>query len=813
MSPYPTHIEVAPALPVYKTYTYGIPPEWQSPPQVGQRVLVPMRRRRVTGYVIDVVSAPTDISVKPVLALLDESPLFPAGLLRFFDWIARYYHQPLGEVIKTALPGGLNQMEVTRLYLTPEGQRALASGHIEERQKAILAKLAHRSWLLVSLQKVLCDADFGHLVRRAEKAGWLERRREMKKERFRPKQIRLLRPGQANADVGSLTTARHEVLALVKSHGALISSELERLRPGGLRLAKHLVATGHLEMVKQQVYRDPLGEAITADVAPELTAEQKRAVHRIEAMASRGFGPFLLAGVTGSGKTEVYLRITAKALQSGQNVIVLVPEIALISQTERRFRARFGKKIAVLHSGLTGGERLDQWLQILRGEVSVAVGARSAIFAPFARLGLIIVDEEHDGSYKQEDGVRYNARDLAVVRAKQDNCVVVLGSATPSIQSYHNAIKGKYRQLALTQRIAQRALPRITVVDLNRQRGLKGPRRLVTPELQAHLRVTLERQEQALLFLNRRGFAGYPACHDCGQAFRCSHCDITLTYHKAAGVFKCHYCGYRLPAATPCRHCGSPRLYLMGLGTERLAETIQALFPNARVVRMDRDTTSRKGALLKILKDLRDNRIDILIGTQMVAKGHDFPNITLVGIICADLSLDFPDFRAGEQTFQLLAQVAGRAGRGDRPGHVILQTYTPDHFSITAARDQDFRAFYHKEIEDRRLLHYPPFARLAQLGFTGRDSRSTAQRAQAVGRHCRRIQETHPSLGDTVQIWGPVESPLTRIAGQYRWQILLKGQRGRGLHQLIDCLQQEQAPLFSRRDVKISINVDPYYML
>jgi primosomal protein N' (replication factor Y) len=812
MSAYPTHIEVAPALPVSKTYTYGVPPEWPAP-LIGQRVLVPMRRRRVTGYVIDVVTAPNNINVKPVLALLDEAPLFPAPLLRFFNWIARYYHQPLGEVIKTALPGGLNQMDVSRLYLTPEGNQALSRANISVQQKALLTKVSQRSWQLASLRKSLPHVDVEQLVRSAEKAGWLERRREMQKARFRPKQVRSLRPGDGSADVTSLTKARREVLDLVISHGVLAASELERLRPGGLRLANYLVASGHLEMFQQQVYRDPLGEAITVDKAPQLTAEQQRAVSQIETAAGNGFHPFLLAGITGSGKTEVYLRITAKTLQEGRNVIVLVPEIALISQTERRFRARFGKKVAVLHSGLTGGERLDQWLQILRGEVSVAVGARSAIFAPFAHVGLIIVDEEHDGSYKQEEGVRYNARDLAVVRARQDDCAVVLGSATPSIQSYHNALKGKYRQLVLTQRIARRALPHIKVVDLNRQRNFKGPRRFITPQLLASLRTTLEKKEQALLFLNRRGFAGYPACHDCGQAFRCNHCDITLTYHKAAGVLKCHYCGYHLPAATSCRHCGSPRLYLMGLGTERLAETIQSLFPDARLARMDRDTTSRKGALLKMLKDLRHNRIDILIGTQMVAKGHDFPNITLVGIICADLSLDFPDFRAGEQTFQLLAQVAGRAGRGKRPGQVILQTYTPDHFSITAARDQDFRAFYRKEIEDRRLLHYPPFTRLAQLGFAGRDSRVTAERAHTVGRHCRQIQNNLRSLRNTVQVWGPVESPLTRIAGQYRWQILIKGKIPARLHQLIDVLQQEHAPLFSRRDVKININIDPHYML
>ena len=380
------------------------------------------------------------------------------------------------------------------------------------------------------------------------------------------------------------------------------------------------------------------------------------------------------------------MQVAAEAMKTGRSVLVLVPEIALITQMERRFRARFGDCVSVLHSALSAGERYDQWTRILQGETTITIGARSAIFAPFDNLGVIIVDEEHDSSYKQEGKLRYNARDLAVVRAKQNDCIAILGSATPSIQSYYNVTTHKFTELTLTKRVEERRLPDIRIVDLRQTRDARGIERFISPDLHSAMKQSLDRGEQVLLFLNRRGYASFPVCAACGQAMRCKYCDISLTLHQRSNAYRCHYCGYSRAATSSCDICGSTKIKHLGLGTEKLEEMLTSLFSQARIARMDRDTTIRKGSIIKLLKGLKNQTIDILVGTQMVAKGHDFPNITLVGIICADLSLSFPDFRAGERTFQLLAQVAGRAGRGDRPGQVILQTYNPDHFCIAAAQ-------------------------------------------------------------------------------------------------------------------------------
>ncbi|MDX1708764.1 MAG: primosomal protein N', partial [Desulfobacterales bacterium] len=409
--------------------------------------------------------------------------------------------------------------------------------------------------------------------------------------------------------------------------------------------------------------------------------------------------------------------------------------------------------------------------------------------------------------------LRYNARDLAVVRAKLNDCVAVLGSATPSIQSSYNAVQNKFVQVTLQQRIESRPLPAIKIVDLRESLGYRGQQRFITPVLQQAIKDTLDHQQQVLLFLNRRGFAHFALCQSCGQPQRCRHCDISLTYHQKANAFKCHYCGFSRAAASPCDICGSSKIRKLGLGTERIEATVLKLFPHARVARMDRDTTVRKGSIVKLLKSLRDQTIDILVGTQMVAKGHDFPNITLVGIICADLSLSFPDFRAGERTFQLLAQVAGRAGRGDFPGRVILQTYNPDHFSILAARDQDFNSFYEQEINFRKALNYPPFSRMIQLKISGKDPVLTRNCAHNLGDRCRALKTSNSPAFGQVEIMGPIESSLSRVAGRYRWQILLKGGHARALHQFVSRLLADHASLFHHHRVRVVVDVDPVSFL
>jgi primosomal protein N' (replication factor Y) len=453
------------------------------------------------------------------------------------------------------------------------------------------------------------------------------------------------------------------------------------------------------------------------------------------------------------------MQIVAEVLKRGRSVLVLVPEIALITQMERRFRARFGECISVLHSALSAGERYDQWTRIVQGDVTVAIGARSAIFAPFNDIGVIIVDEEHDSSYKQDGKLRYNARDLAVVRAKQNKCMALLGSATPSIQSYYNVATKKFSELTLKKRVEQRPLPKISIVDLRQNRDARGTRRFITTELRQSMAEALDRGEQVLLFLNRRGYASFPVCGVCGQAMRCKHCDISLTLHQRANAYRCHYCGFSRAAASSCDYCGSAKIKHLGLGTEKLQDMVAKIFPKARIARMDRDTTTRKGSILKLLKGLRNKTTDVLVGTQMVAKGHDFPNITLVGIICADLSLSFPDFRAGERTFQLLAQVAGRAGRGDRPGRVILQTYNPEHFSISAAREQDFISFYHQEIGFRKALNYPPFSRIIQFKISGKDPEKTKSHSRLLGELCRALKKRMPTIIKVLRSWDLLRHP------------------------------------------------------
>ncbi|OQX26481.1 MAG: primosomal protein N' [Desulfobacteraceae bacterium IS3] len=562
---------------------------------------------------------------------------------------------------------------------------------------------------------------------------------------------------------------------------------------------------------KRKTFKDPFGEPIEPDTAPILTTEQHEAVSRITDALSKGFSGWLLAGVTGSGKTEVYMRLAAQIIRQGLGVIVLVPEIALISQTERRFRARFGECVAVLHSSLSGGERYSQWRRIAQGQATIAIGARSAVFAPFDKIGLIIVDEEHDSSYKQDNDLLYNARDLALVRAKLSDCPAILGSATPSIQTYYNAGIEKLTELNLNCRVQERPMPQISVVDLRKIRDFRGIRRFISPELHQAMSQTLSKNEQVLLFLNRRGFAAFPVCAECGASLRCEHCDISMTLHKGDNAYKCHFCGFSRSSGANCPTCGSYNIKFLGLGTERVEEAVKALFPQARVARMDRDTTSKKGALLNILKDLRQNKIDILVGTQMVAKGHDFPNITLVGIICADLTLNLPDFRAGEQTFQLLAQVSGRAGRGDAPGRVILQTYAPNHFSIVSAQAQDFKAFCQREIQSRQALNYPPFSRLIQLRISGQDAEQVQEFADALGGICRELKK-NASFFHAITILGPAESPISRIAGHYRWQILLKSTSSKLLHEFSRHLLAQKSVLPHHRQILLIADVDPLFL-
>ncbi|MBT8339829.1 MAG: primosomal protein N' [Desulfatitalea sp.] len=805
-------IEVAVPLPVHDIFTYRVPQAFTGRIAVGIRVLVPFGRRRITGYVVGIGAPPPEATLKSILDVMDDMPLFPGCMLPFFQWVADYYIHPLGEVIQTALPSGINLAERVYFSLSNTGRHALSQAELNEPALRIRQRLEQGPCTKAAIQrrvgKTFLNTSFAEWERRA----WVIKQHLMSGGRTRPKTLPFVHLGQPLDDDCRLSASRRKILDTLTQQGPMSVAELKSVVPTAANLVRAMAAAGQVEIKPRQVYRDPFGEPIVPDQAPSLSSEQVQAVVRMAPVLGQGYHTFLLFGVTGSGKTEIYLHMAHRSIAMGLPVIVLVPEIALISQTERAFRARFGDCVALLHSGLSDGERLDQWRRIQRGEVLIAIGARSAVFAPFEAIGLIVVDEEHDDAYKQEGALRYNARDLAVLRAQQQGAVALLGSATPSLQSAYNAQMGKFEKISLYERVDRQMLPQIQVEDLTTMHEVRAADRFLTATLIQSVQETLSRKEQVLIFLNRRGFANTLVCAACGQSVKCAHCDVGLTFHQGINAFQCHYCGFSRAAAARCTRCGSARINRLGIGTERLTDQLKARFPAACVARMDRDTTRRKGALLKILKALRDRRIDILVGTQMVAKGHDYPHITLVGIICADMSLNLPDFRAGERTFQILAQVAGRAGRGQSPGRVILQTYNPRHFSIVAARDQDFEAFYRQEMQFRRALGYPPVTRMIQLRISGRNKGRTADYARRMGDFGVRLQRQTAGFGD-LTLLGPIEAPLHRIADRYRWQLLVKGGQVRTLHQYVRSLLFGPEGMAGTGDIAVAVDVDPVYLM
>lgn len=806
-------IEVAVALPVFKTYTYAISGETTDSVPIGKRVLVSFKNRRVTGYILGQCERTPHCEIKQILDVLDDEPLFPATMVPFYRWIAEYYMHPIGEVIKAALPAGLSKHERSVFLITRSGRLALKGKHGTALERQILNLIGREPKGLNQLSRKLKQTVSIRIIQSMINRRWVERIKTFEPGHTGPRTLKYATLKEPFISQEGLTPKRKQVIQVLSSDKEIPIKKLKETAGVSDSVIKGLADSGHISVYDRIAYRNPFGEPIEPDRPPQLTLDQEKVVSEVMEHLNRGFQTFLLAGVTGSGKTEVYMRLASEVIQRGRSVLVLVPEIALISQMEHRFRARFGERVAILHSQLSKGERYDQWMRILKKNAGIAIGARSAVFAPFSRTGIIIVDEEHDSSYKQEGAFRYNARDLAVVRAKMDRGLSLLGSATPSIESYYNARNRKFIELNLNRRVEERPMPDIEVVDLRNYRDVRGKGRFLTRELHRAMGDVLEKGEQVLLFLNRRGFAGFPVCGSCGETVKCKHCDITLTLHQKLNAYKCHYCGFMRAAAIGCDICGSSSIKNMGIGTEKVESAVSSMFPDANIARMDRDTTGRKGAILRLLKNLRDNQIDILVGTQMVAKGHDFPNITLVGIICADLSLNFPDFRAGERTFQLLAQVAGRAGRGNIPGRVILQTYNPDHFSIQTAREQDFKGFYCREIEYRKALNYPPFSRMIQYRITGSDKIKTRDHAQSLGQHCRDLLARDKKQKMAIEVLGPIEAAIAKIARQYRFQILLKGMNVRQLQLFSRTMMLENPSLFNQRNIGVAVDVDPFFMM
>ncbi len=808
------YIEVAVLLPVYNTFTYQIPERLVNQISPGMRVLVPFGKRRITGYILKKCPKPKKFKTKLIFDILDDIPMFPESMIRFFQWITDYYIHPLGDVIKTALPSGLNQYDVSMVSISKRGVSKYTANRLTPGESEIICLLQENNgeMSLKALERKSQNLSINNLIRKMEESGLLLKTYELAKDKAKLKKEKFILLSSAPCEKIILSKKRKQILDIVTKETEISLTKLRKQIPTAPSLIKPLNKAGYIKIIEKQVFHDPLGDVIDPDTPPELTNEQDQVVTYVSNKIDNGFQRYLLSGVTGSGKTEVYLRLVAKALELNKTALVLVPEISLISQTERRFRARFGNKIAVLHSALSNNERLDQWRQIMQNKALVVIGARSALFAPVQNLGIIIVDEEHDTSYKQESGLRYNARDLSIVRAQMNDIPIILGSATPSIQSYHNVCTKKFEELKLENRVNKNPLPKITLVDLKKQKNLTGLQRLISPLLSKSIQECLNKGEQALIFLNRRGFSTFPVCESCGEAVKCKFCELTMTFHKGLNEYRCHLCGFSFSTRIKCPDCGSSKIKPLGFGTEKIETMLLTLFPDARIARIDQDTTRKKGQLVSLLKKIKNQTVDIIVGTQMLAKGHDFPFITLVGIICADLSLNFPDFRSSERTFQLLAQVAGRSGRGEQEGKVIMQTYNSDHFAIQASKNQDFIEFYQNEIPFRKALLYPPFAKIIQLKISGTNALKVKKHSLMLGKMLKAMLADNDKIKNSVQILGPIEAAIPKISTRFRWQILIKGINITILNKLVKNLIS-QKEVKSEKHVSTVIDVDPYSML
>jgi primosomal protein N' (replication factor Y) len=811
----PSKICVAVSVPVRETYFYEVPGELRSQANVGCRVTVPFKNRRVTGYILERAEEVEGKALKPVLDVLDPEPLFHESMVPFFRWMADYYLCPIGLLIQSALPGGINTTTYKTGRITAKGLRAL---------KAYPSKSAEGSylrWVLENpgqkLPPPLRSADAhqrkGHITieskARKRRAGPLLKKFIRFKAGTDPEALLNLESNQFRA------RNEFEFLKRVFDSGGILHQTLAAEFSNGPYLVKKWEKRGILEAYTAPVFRNPAGALFFPSAAPNgLYDQQKSAMAVItKRLVKRKFSTVLLHGVTGSGKTEVYYQTVKRATGMGLQTLLLVPEIALAVYMEGLFRGRLGERVVIYHSGLSDGERYDQWVRMARGDCDLVIGARSALFAPLPQLGAILVDEEHDFAYKQEETPRYQARDDAVVRAKMEDILVVLGSGTPSVQSYHNAVTARYRLLSMPERVERRPLPEVEIVDMKGIPEDSTDEKIISPPLVEALSRNLHVGKQAMLLLNRRGFHRVTLCRQCGQPIRCLNCDLALTHHLEENRLCCHYCGFHAETGQPCRSCGSGRMRTYGFGTEKLEHELNTIFPKARIARMDRDSTRRKGQSFRLLKKFGDGKIDILLGTQMITKGYDFPNVTLVGVLAADFSLGFPDFRSSERTFQILSQVAGRAGRGDEGGRVIIQTFNPEHYAITTARAHDYHLFFEKERHLRQQLGYPPFSYLTLLRIQGNQKEKVVDMARQAGRAMTDILDKWPRRGKEIQVLGPAEAPLGKLKGKYRWHILIKAKSAGLLHYYLREVEKFSTRFLRDSGVRLIMDVDPYQML
>ena len=790
---------------IRNTLTYLVPDSLTVQP--GQRVQIPLGTRKATGIVLRAGSSvPPGVELRPILRLLDPEPVLTPELLELGLWIADYYIAPIGEVFRAMLPLRAHTRRARLVRLTESGQRKLqeAASSAEgpaEREADLLTYLGRRGSAVLELLR----QKFPDALLRALEEKWVVVE-EVERERGQRPVYAVRLAGPLPEKPSRLSPVAKRILEVLERGGSAADHrELLQATRADLAALHKLSASGLIAL-------DPARKTSSSAAAPldeepplVLTPAQSEVISDLtNHLESAQFQTVLLYGVTGSGKTEVYLRLIARALEAGRAALMLVPEIALTPSVQAQFLARFGSQVALLHSALSENERHEEWWRVRRGEAKVILGTRSAVFAPVTNLGVVIVDEEHDTSYKQEETPRYHGRDVAVVRARLAGALAVMGSATPSLESYWNAQEGKYRLAVLPERVGGRKLAVVEIVDMRQEFRETHTQVPVSRRLRQEIEGQLANRQQTMILLNRRGYSWFLLCRSCGQTQRCVNCSISLTYHRREHRLICHYCGYTAPVPARCPACGSDHLYYVGEGTEKVEKKFSELFPAARAARLDRDVARRPGQFRRVLEEFRQGKLDLLVGTQMIAKGHDFPGVTLVGVVSADIGLGLPDFRSAERTFQLLTQAAGRAGRGDTPGRVLVQTFYPDHYAILLAAEQNYPAFFDKEMRFRRMMHYPPVTALANVIAQGGKLEQAAQVAKQVGNFLIPLEARTEGL----KILGPTPAPLAKVEGRFRIQFLIKC-RSRArlnavLRQLADHCEQQGIPQRS-----VMIDMDP----
>ena len=797
-----------------QTFTYRLPSGFRSIIARGARLLVPFGKRNLTGYAVglheelDPELGLNDASVKDAQELLDELPLLTEEILELTRWAADYYAASWGEMLKASLPAGINKPSERVLSINDLGREEMNAAEPANTRGDILHFLAENGETPQrELEKIYGETRARRYVRELLSKGAVDaffRNSAAKVKAKLQKAVRLI-DAESVTDEKPRSEAQLRIVNTVAgSGGEMLFVELLEKANVGASPINTLVKRGRLEIFSAELMRDPLADARLPEIAElTLNTEQKFALDEIEKAVGKGeYQAFLLHGITGSGKTEIYIRAMRACLLNGRSALMLVPEIALTPIFSRRLKAIFADKVAILHSNLSPGERFDEWRRIRAGDAKVVIGTRSAVFAPLENIGLIIVDEEHDTSYRQNESPYYNARDTAVVRANLANAVVVLGSATPSLESFENARAGKYRHLQLQKRIGERPLARAELIDMRDVFREQGKDVGISPQLAQAIRETHAKGEQSIILLNRRGFSQFVLCRSCGESLRCKNCDITLTYHRGDPKLICHYCAYRVPVPDKCPFCQGEFLYFLGRGTEQIEELMKRQFPDLDIARIDRDTMARKGLMAKTLLSFDRGEIDMLVGTQMLAKGHDFHNVTLVGVISVDTGLGIPDFRSAERTFQLITQVAGRAGRGDLPGRVLIQTYYTEHYALRHAVNQDYEGFFNEEIRFRERMAYPPFVVLASILVRHTDLNSATATARAL-----RESLDNANGEKSCRIFGPAPASLARLKGEHRIQILIKGTNRKKLREVLDlALAEADEKTIDLRPVQVEID-------